>query len=201
MVAGGHRCGCGARGCVEQYASGSALVRAAREAVDQGRLPTPGADETVTPEWLHRLARKGHAGARDIYADAGNYLGLALAAVVNLLDITVFFIGGGVAGAFDVLQPPLASSIRRHAFGLDPGDLVVARATCGNDAGMIGASGQGDAKGLQAALASGDASGRRDIFFCGAKPWAGVGVVQRIRGVVFAGTEKRFRRCGYGSSY
>jgi glucokinase len=89
---------------------------------------------------LHRLAGEGHAVAREIYADAGDSLGLALAAVVNLLDITVFFIGGGVAGAFDILQPPLARSIQRHAFGLDPGDLVVARATCGNDAGMIGAA-------------------------------------------------------------
>jgi glucokinase len=140
VVPGGHLCGCGARGCVEQYASGSALARAAREAVDHGRLPSPGAGESVTPEWLQRLAVDGHAVAREIYAGAGDSLGLALAAVVNLLDITVFFIGGGVAGAFDILQPPLARSIQRHAFGLDPGDLVVARATCGNDAGMIGAA-------------------------------------------------------------
>jgi glucokinase len=140
VVAGGNKCGCGAHGCVEQYASGTAMAREARLAVDQGRLPSPRAGESVTPEWLHRLAREGNAGAREIYADAAGYLGLALAAVVNLLDVTVFFIGGGVAGAFDVLQPPLAGAIRRHAFGLDPGDLVVARATCGNDAGVIGAA-------------------------------------------------------------
>jgi glucokinase len=140
VVSEGHLCGCGARGCVEQYASGTALARAAGEAVARGQLPPPGDGESLTPEWLHHLARRGHDRAREIYTGAGDSLGQALAAVVNLLDITVFFIGGGVAGAFDLLHPALVASIRRHAFGLDPGDLVVARATCGNDAGMLGAA-------------------------------------------------------------
>jgi glucokinase len=140
VVAGGRLCGCGARGCVEQYASGTALARDALAAVEAGRLPGPENGEEITPAWLHRLARKGHHGAREIYAVAADYLGLALAGVVNLMDITVFFIGGGVAGAFDLFQPALQEAIRRHAFGLATEDLVVARATCGNDAGMIGSA-------------------------------------------------------------
>lgn len=56
------------------------------------------------------------------------------------MDVTVFYLGGGVAGAFDIIEPPLRKELTIQAFGLDPADLVLQPATCGNDAGMIGAA-------------------------------------------------------------
>ncbi|MFQ5670793.1 MAG: ROK family protein [Acidobacteriota bacterium] len=140
VVPGGRLCGCGARGCVEQYASGKALTRDARMAVDEGRLPPPNGNTAISPRWLHQLAASGQPEALALYHWAAQHLGIALAAAVGLMDISQFFIGGGVAGAFDILRQPLRESILAHAFGLSADDLALSAATCGSDAGMIGAA-------------------------------------------------------------
>ena len=133
-------CGCGATGCLEQYAAAPALIRAARAAIAAGRLAPPAMGEALTPEWLNRAARAGHPAAVEIHAEAAAALGQALAAVISIVDVTVFILAGGVAGAFDLLAPPLRSTLERRAFGLDPATLVLEPAACGAEAGMIGAA-------------------------------------------------------------
>ena len=133
-------CGCGGTGCLEQYAAAPALIRAARVAIAAGRLAPPAMGEALTPEWLNRAARSGSPAALEIHAEAAAALGQALAAVISIVDVTVFILAGGVAGAFDLLAPPLRSAIERRAFGLDPATLVLEPAACGSEAGMIGAA-------------------------------------------------------------
>ncbi|MFQ5767625.1 MAG: ROK family protein, partial [Acidobacteriota bacterium] len=75
---GGLLCGCGARGCVEQYASGTALAREGNRAVEEGHLPPPGKGGRVTPAWLQSLALDGNPVAREIFSRGAVFLALAL---------------------------------------------------------------------------------------------------------------------------
>ena len=139
IEADGLPCGCGASGCVEQYASGTALVREAEAAVREKRLAAPDTGR-ITPEWLHGRAAAGDSAALAIFDAAGRALGRALSAVVNICDVTAFYIGGGVGAAFDVLEDSLRRAVLADSFALDDKTLELAAARCGNDAGVIGAA-------------------------------------------------------------
>ncbi|MFT4188450.1 MAG: ROK family protein [Aeromicrobium sp.] len=124
-------CGCGQRGCLEQYASGTALVRRAREA---GLVDLDGPEIT-------RRALVGDRTARRVLADLGADLGEGLASLVAVLDPDVVVVGGGVAAAGDHLLDAVRLSLARHLTGGEerPGPVVRA-ALLGNDAGLVGAA-------------------------------------------------------------
>lgn len=144
----GVRCGCGNRGCLESYASGTALVREARELV-RGGSPHAGrlADacgndpEALTGQMVTEAARAGDAAATELYEDLGRWLGEGIASLVAVLDPGVIVIGGGVAAAGDLLLEPTRSAFSRQLTGRghrpEP-SLTIAQ--LGNDAGMIGAA-------------------------------------------------------------
>ena len=108
----GPRCTCGSRGCLEAYASATALVNAARKRAaepDCGRtLKAAAAADPAgpTPRVLAGLAREGDADALELYTLAGRMLGQAIGNLVNILDPDIVIIGGGVAGAGDLLLDP-----------------------------------------------------------------------------------------------
>ena len=127
-------CPCGARGCLEQYASGPAIVRAWKAAAgDRGRA-------AGTPAEVADLARSGDPAAIAAFASAGQALGQVLGGVVNLLDIEACLLGGGVADADEVLLAPTRESFRRFAYPLVAEGVRIVRATLGNDAGLLGAA-------------------------------------------------------------
>lgn len=143
VEADGRRCGCGARGCLEAYASGSAVGMAARRlpAVDQ-RSITPRDTGTPSTADVVRAATEGNVVARELLAQAGRWLGRGLVSIVQLVDPQRIVVGGGLAArAQEFLVGPMVSML---AQGLDQGmggpapDVAVAE--LGDDAGMIGAA-------------------------------------------------------------
>src|SRR5207248_2322496 len=112
-VPDGHPCGCGKRGCIEQYASGSALVRFARATA----LDTPerastllelagGHPEAINGPMVTAAARAGDPAALDAFAQIGYWLGGGLADLVQIVDPQVLVVGGGVIDAGDLLLAP-----------------------------------------------------------------------------------------------
>ncbi|WP_017578615.1 ROK family glucokinase [Nocardiopsis valliformis] len=148
VVPGGHRCECGNRGCWEQYASGNALTREARELVASEspvaevlRQAVGGDPELITGPLVSELARKGDRACRELLEDAGGWLGVGLANLAAAFDPELFVIGGGVSEVGELLLGPARSAFEKGLTGRGyrPEARVVA-AALGNEAGMIGAA-------------------------------------------------------------
>ena len=126
------RCNCGKRGCLEQYASATGIVRLARQ---RGvRLPEP-----LTAKTVLDAAREGDPAAQRVAEEAGRALGLALSWAACLLDPELILLGGGVSRAGGVLLDPVREQYRRSVF-YGARETEFALATLGNDAGMYGAA-------------------------------------------------------------
>jgi len=147
-VPDGHPCGCGKRGCIEQYASGSALVRFARATA----LDTPerastllelagGHPEAINGPMVTTAARAGDPAALDAFAQVGYWLGGGLADLVQIVDPQVLVVGGGVIDAGDLLLTPARAGYEQAL--AQRGRLPVAEvrgALLGNTAGVVGAA-------------------------------------------------------------
>ncbi|MFC5382264.1 ROK family glucokinase [Aquipuribacter nitratireducens] len=147
-VPDGHRCGCGNRGCWEQYTSGTALVREARELAESGSPLAVGMLERaggkvkrITGPLVTDAARDGDPMAVELLADLGRQLGTAIASFVAILDPGVVVVGGGVSDAGDLLLGPARDAYEHELTGrgFRPAAAVV-RAELGNDAGLVGAA-------------------------------------------------------------
>ncbi len=146
VKAGGPRCGCGARGCLEALASKTAIGRRVQKAVRRGQ-PTVLGD---------KMARKGGrlksgdlaeaVAAKDIVAlkevhRAAHYLGLGLGSLMNAIGPEIVIVGGGVAGALGQPYLDLVRTAARSQALTDPGGLIrIERAALGDDAGILGAA-------------------------------------------------------------
>ncbi|MFJ9639009.1 ROK family protein [Streptomyces sp. NPDC101178] len=131
----GDLCPCGARGCVERIASGPNI---ARRALEGGWLPGPDGDTTAAA--VAAAARAGDPVAIASYERAAQALAAGIAATATLVDIDIAVIGGGVAGAGDVLFAPLRRSLGDYATLSFVRGLTVAPAVMGTDAGLVGAA-------------------------------------------------------------
>lgn len=147
-VPDGQWCGCGNRGCLEQYTAGTALVRSVRAAASTGdpllapMLAAAGGDvEAIDGPLVTELATAGDPGARRHLAELGSWLGFGAASIAAVLDPEIIVIGGGVSEAGDLLLGPAqdrfaaALTARAHR-RLAP----FVQASFGNRAGMIGAA-------------------------------------------------------------
>lgn len=146
IVPDGILCGCGQRGCYEQYGSGSALVRDAKERVANG---DPGAQaiaalaegDGITGPALTELAQNGDALAVELLADLGRWIGEGAAVLATILDPKVIAIGGGVASADSLLMDTLIDAFTEHLPARAHRPLATLRlAALGNEAGIIGAA-------------------------------------------------------------
>jgi glucokinase len=112
-------CGCGNRGCAERYASATALVRMAREAIASGDAPAlarlASSDAEFSAESIYNLAIEGHADAQQIFHRFGEVLGILLAGLINVLNLDVFVIGGGVVSAWDAFAPRMFAEMRARS--------------------------------------------------------------------------------------
>lgn len=131
----GDLCPCGARGCVERIASGPNI---ARRALEGGWLPGPDGDTTAAA--VAAAARAGDPVAIASYERAAQALAAGIAATATLVEIDIAVIGGGVAGAGEVLFAPLRRSLRDYATLSFVRGLTVAPAVMGTDAGLVGAA-------------------------------------------------------------
>ena len=148
VVPNGIRCGCGNRGCWEQYASGTALVREARDLVVSGSplaarlVEMCGGDPAALsgPD-VTRAAVEGDQAAVELLADLGVWIGDGLASVAAILDPELVVLGGGVSEAGRLLIDPALAAFRRQLTGRGHRpEARFALASLGNDAGMIGAA-------------------------------------------------------------
>jgi len=159
-------CGCGNHGCAERYASATAVVRMAREAIESGKAPELAKAANSDPEFsarsVYNLAIQGNADAKRIFERFGEVLGILLANLVNILDLDMFVIGGGVVSAWDAFAPKMFSELRERslvyaasapedAIGKKEGasaqianytrkKTIITRALLGSDAGLFGAA-------------------------------------------------------------
>jgi glucokinase len=155
----GYPCGCGGYGCLEQYASATAIGRAATLAAGRGganriaRLMARRIAEQkeFNARDLADLAREGDATASRIFADAGKYLGIGLAMLVNVFNLPLYVIGGGVVSGWDLFAPHMFDELRRRSYiyrltepaegqPFTAGKTYVVPAATGPDAGLLGAA-------------------------------------------------------------
>jgi glucokinase len=147
-VPDGHPCGCGRLGCLEQYASGNALVRfaraGARQEPDRARLllELAGGDPmAISGRQITEAAQHGDGVARDAFAQIGYWLGVAMADLAQIFDPQVLVVGGGVIEAGDLLMGPTEQTYRDQL--AQRGRFPVAEiraAETGNTAGVLGAA-------------------------------------------------------------
>ena len=148
VVPDGRLCGCGNRGCWEQYASGTALVRDTRDQARQGSLiarslvDLAGGDvEGITGPLITEAARDGDPFAQEQLASLGRWVGEGIASLTAVLDPAVVVLGGGVSEAGDLLLEPVRNHFRANLTGRSYRPALEVRAArLGNKAGMIGAA-------------------------------------------------------------
>ncbi|MBA2767696.1 MAG: ROK family glucokinase [Sporichthyaceae bacterium] len=148
MVENGRQCGCGQRGCWEQYASGGALVRDARERAGESRSDAElllglgdGTPEGITGQHVTQAAHAGDPVALAAFRSLGHWVGQGLADLAAVLDPECFVLGGGVSEAGDVLLAPTAAAFEELLTGRGRRPLArVLSAELGNDAGVVGAA-------------------------------------------------------------
>jgi glucokinase len=148
VVPDGRLCGCGNRGCWEQYASGNALVSEARELAR--RSPSAavrllqlggGTPDGIDGPAVTHAAREGDSGALSCFEIVGNWLGHGLADLTAILDLGCFVIGGGVSEAGEMLLGPARAAYENSVTGRAYRQLAdIRQAELGPDAGLIGAS-------------------------------------------------------------
>jgi len=147
-------CGCGSRGCVEQYASATAVKRMAIEAIATGKAPELARAISENPEFSSKVvfqyAMEGDAAAKRIFAVVGCALAVVLADMINALNLPMYVIGGGLASGWEAFAPTMFEELRRRSYvyvATAPDDrlptrkrTLITRALLGSDAGLIGAA-------------------------------------------------------------
>jgi glucokinase len=148
VVPDGRPCGCGNLGCWEQYASGRALVREARDRAAQSpesaRLLLElanGQPGSITGPMVSMGAVAGDPVALESFAAVGDWLGHGMADLAAILDPRVFIIGGGVSEAGELLVGPAREAFQAKVTARGHRPLASVRvAQLGQDAGLIGAA-------------------------------------------------------------
>ena len=143
VAEGGRRCNCGNAGCLESYASGTAIAVAAAEHRQRGDIPTgsPLDRDDVTGADVTRAGQGGDPAAQRVLAEIGGWLGVGLASLANALDPEVLVIGGGAVDADNLLLDPARHALRERLLGRAHRTVPpVVAAALGPDAGMIGAA-------------------------------------------------------------
>lgn len=147
LVPNGKLCGCGQRGCLESYGSGSALLKSAKELVASGdpkgaRLAQlERAAGQLSGTEVYQAIQERDPGALELLSELGSWIGQAIGSLVAVLDPEIVVIGGGVSAAGDLLLNPIREAYLEHlpARGFRP-ELKIVAAEFVNDAGVVGAA-------------------------------------------------------------
>ncbi len=126
----GLKCKCGNTGCLELFASATAIVRMARE---------HGMKE-LTAEDVYEAAQNGNEHALSVFERFGMYLGIGLANLINLIDPQIIVITGGAANGWDLFANEMYRQVSERAFRATAQQVKIARAECGDNAGLLGAA-------------------------------------------------------------
>lgn len=136
----GAPCGCGSRGCVEQYASATAIVRMAGEL--QSRFPEAEMSKKtdLSAKEIYEYGKNGDKLALEVFRLQGFYLGILLADLINIFNPEAFIIGGGAASGWDLFIKEAETQIHRRSYREPAERAKLIRAELGDDAGILGAA-------------------------------------------------------------
>ncbi|MFB0526666.1 MAG: ROK family protein [bacterium] len=141
----GQKCNCGNYGCLETYVGSAYVVKKAIKEIKKGeksliRKLAGGNLQSITSQTIQAAALKGDKLGKRIWKEAGEYLGIALSGVINLLNPGVIVFGGGVAKAQELIFQPMKKEIRKRAFIVPFKRVKFTHTKFGADLGVIGAA-------------------------------------------------------------
>ena len=141
----GPLCGCGNKGCIEAYASATAIRRDVKQALASGvktaiEIPD-GAEDDFGTRIVYDAAMKGDPFAVELFDRVGYYLGIAAATVINTFNPEMIAYGGALSNAGELIFKTLKKTAMTNSFERPAQHCQIVHATLGNDAGIIGAAG------------------------------------------------------------
>ncbi|MDU5110540.1 MAG: ROK family protein [Clostridium sp.] len=140
VMKGGPRCGCGNTGCAEAVASGTAIMKRGREAVES-KVETSLKDyDEVTAKEVFTEAEKGDKVSQDILNDALSYLGITIANIANSFDPDKIVMGGGVSQAGNIVFEKIDHEMERRCLKIIYDNCKIEKAVLGGKAGVLGAA-------------------------------------------------------------
>lgn len=137
----GRPCGCGRRGCAETLISATGMVKTALEKMKAApesllhAMPEP-----LTSELIYEAAEQGDATAQQVFEETGRYLGVACGNLINLLNLEMIIVGGGVMASGELLLRTAKDMAGKVAFAVSYRDCQIVQSKLWPDAGMIGAA-------------------------------------------------------------
>lgn len=137
----GPKCSCGNYGCIEAYASATALVRRFKESLQNGASSSLKDCKEITAKAINDAAFEGDGASLNIIRETGQYLGIALVNIMHVLNPEVIVLTGGMIGSGDLLMNPIKQIIKEKAFEASAKETKIVFSELGNDAGIIGAAG------------------------------------------------------------
>ena len=140
----GLKCKCGNTGCLELFASATAIVRMTREKLalssESGFPESTLKSEELTAAKVYDAGRNGDELALAVFRRFGMYLGIGLANLINLIDPQIIVISGGAVNGWDLFAPEMYRQVEERAFRTTAQQVKIARAECGDNAGLLGAA-------------------------------------------------------------
>jgi len=139
------KCPCGNNGCLENYASARAMISKAVSMIEKGtesllKECCKGSIYKITPEDIYKAALDGDTLAREILRDAGRFLGVGLANIINIMSPEAIILAGGLIGAWNIyVQEAIKEASRRAYRELFDGVKIIP-SSLGDDAGIVGAA-------------------------------------------------------------
>lgn len=137
---GGVACPCGSRGCLEVYASATAVVRMTREARPRYPKSMLHTSEDLTSEKVYQAGEEGDELALEVFRRMGTYLGIGIANLINVLDPEIVVIGGGLSNGWELFEKHMRQQVVERAFPIPARCVKIVRGECGDDAGLLGAA-------------------------------------------------------------
>jgi glucokinase len=132
-------CKCGNIGCLELFASATAIVRMARE--DLSRFPQSMLNrDDLTAERVYDAGREGDELAISVFKRFGTYLGVGLANLINIIDPEIIVIAGGAVNGWDLFACDMKREVNERAVRVTAQQVKIAAAQCGDNAGLLGAA-------------------------------------------------------------
>ena len=146
IVPSGRHCTCGSYGCLESYASGRAIVDNAISSLEKGTESKlakccEGNFYKITPQTVYEMALDGDTFSREVFREAGQFLGIGIANLINIFSLEAVIIGGGLIGAWELLIDEVTKQVSKRAFKALSAKVRIIKSSLAKDAGSIGAAG------------------------------------------------------------
>ena len=143
IVHQGEQCGCGNRGCLETYASGTALVKVANQRLqgEKSLLHDLKSGSEVTNFEIAVAAEKGDEFSISLLKEIGEYLGTGVISLIHLLNTEVIVFGGGIMNMSDFILPTVKRCVRENSITQMSKDVQIKKSVLGKRAGVMGATG------------------------------------------------------------